>query len=59
MNPTAEYIVEGVALDIRKHEMLIDLSVPRSFVIRGEDPRTNKTKMYMLRVTHAGGLVLQ
>jgi len=59
MTPAGEYIIEGVALDTRKQEMLIDLSVPRSFVVRGEDPRTQKTKMYMLRVTNAGGLVLQ
>lgn len=59
MSPTAEYVVEGVALDTQKRELLIDLSIPRSFVVRGEDPRTQKTKMYMLRVTNAGGLVLQ
>ena len=54
-----EYQVNGVALDIEKQDMRVDLSEPRSIVIHGENPRTGKTKQYLLRVTHAGGLVLQ
>lgn len=54
-----EYQIEGLAFDTAKETILIDLSVPRSVMIRGEDPKTRKVKMYMLRVTHAGGLVLQ
>lgn len=54
-----EYQIEGVALDSEKGNMRVDLSEPRSILIQGENPKTGKTKHYLLRVTHAGGLVLQ
>ena len=54
-----EYQVNGISLDLLNEKMTIDLTVPRTIMVHGEDPRTNKTKMYMLRVTNAGGLVLQ
>lgn len=54
-----DFQLNGVVLEAEKDTMRIDLSVPRSIFIRGEDPKTQKVKLYMLRVTNAGGLVLQ
>ena len=54
-----EYQIDGISLDANSEKMRIDLSVPRTLIIHGEDPRTQKSKLYMLRVTNAGGLVLQ
>lgn len=54
-----EYQLNGVALDIEHQKMRVDLTEPRTIVIEGENPQTGKMKQYMLRVTRAGGLVLQ
>ena len=59
ISPAMEYQVNGISLDLLNEKMTIDLTVPRTIMVHGEDPRTQKTKMYMLRVTNAGGLVLQ
>ena len=58
-SPQIDFQLNGVVLEAEKDTMRIDLSVPRSIFIRGEDPKTQKVKLYMLRVTNAGGLVLQ
>lgn len=52
------YAADGVALDTVKQELLIDLSEPRTIIVRGVNERTGETKTYMLRVTGAGRLIL-
>ena len=54
-----EYQMNGIVLDTVNGKMTIDLTEPRTVIIQGENPKTHKSKLYMLRVTNAGGLVLQ
>lgn len=59
MSPAMEYQVDGICMDAKKEHLRIDLSEPRTIFVKGENPKTGKEKFYLLRVTHAGGLVLQ
>lgn len=59
ISPAMEYQVEGIAFDAQKDTLRIDLAKPRTIFVTGHNAETGKDKLYMLRVTHAGGLVLQ
>lgn len=54
-----EYQLNGVAFDSQGDKLKIDLSAPRTIFVQGENSATGEKKLYMLRVTRAGGLVLQ
>ena len=58
-SPAMEYQIEGVSLATQAQKMRVDLSEPRTILIQGENPKTGKIKQYLMRVTNAGGLVLQ
>lgn len=59
ISPALEYQIEGVSLDTQTQTLRIDLANPRTIFVKGHNTETGKDKLYMLRVTHAGGLVLQ
>lgn len=59
ISPAMEYQVNGIALDTQHDKLQIDLSAPRTIFVQGENSVTGEKKLYMLRVTRAGGLVLQ
>lgn len=49
----------GIEVDGPRRELIVNLSVPQSFVVLGIDEQTHTEKRYLLRVTHAGRLILQ
>lgn len=50
------YIRTGVILD--RDKMTVDLSQPRTMLVRGINARTGETKDYLLKVTQSGKLIL-
>lgn len=59
VSPAMEYQLDGVSLDVQAQVLRIDLAQTRTIFVKGHNSITGKDKLYMLRVTHAGGLVLQ
>lgn len=49
----------GIEVDASRMELRVNLSVPQSVVVVGIDEETKTEKRYLLRVTHAGRLILQ
>jgi len=55
----ATFEEHGIEADGERRELKVNLSVPQSFIVVGVDEETKTEKRYLLRVTHAGRLILQ
>jgi len=51
-------MLDGLVI-IGAQEVLIDLSFPRTVLVRGRNARTGQEKTYLLKVTQHGKLILQ